>query len=116
MKDADVAARPPAGQLDVGQVVYPVLGTLPGRRLAGGVKYYEVALQAQAIIPVVLLAPADQVGSAVKPVAQQPHPGQFGQPGGNRLKQRPLSREPDGACWTRQASGRARSPQRSASI
>src|SRR5918994_6714085 len=101
---------PPAGQLDVGQVVYPVLGTLPGRRLAGGVKYYEVALQAQAIIPVVLLAPADQVGSAVKPVAQQPHPGQFGQPGGNRLKQRPLGREPDGACSTRQASGRARSP------
>ena len=112
--DADVGSRPPAGEVDVFQIVDPVLGALSGRRLAGAVEHDEVALQAQAIIPVALLAPADQIGRAIEAVAQQPDRGLLGQPANHRVQQRLL--EPDRASSTRQASGKARSPQRSASI
>src|SRR5688500_14107450 len=95
---------PPAGEVDVFQIVDPVLGALSGRRLAGAVEHDEVALQAQAIIPVALLAPADQIGRAVE--AQQPD--LLGQPGNHRVQQRLLGLEPDRASSTRQASGKAR--------
>ena len=49
MNDPDVGPRPPPGQLNVFQTVDPVLGTLPGRRLAGAVEHHEGALQAQAM-------------------------------------------------------------------
>ena len=116
MDDADVGSRPSAGQLDVLQVVDPVLGALPGRRLVGAVEHDEIALQPQAIIPCPLLAPADQVGRAVEAVAHQPDRGPLGQPGDDRVQQRLLGVEPDRASSTRHASGKARSPQRSASI
>src|SRR3954447_24176218 len=116
MDDADVGPRPPAGQLDVFQVVDPVAGALSGRCPAGAVEHDEIALQPQAIIPRALLAPADQIGRAVEAVAHQPDRGPLGQPGNHRVEQRLLGVEPDRASATRQASGKARSPWRSASI
>ena len=110
MDDADVGPGPPAGEFDIFQIVDPVLGTLSGRRLARAVEHHEVALEPQPIVPGPLLAPADQIGGAVEAVAQQPDPGLRGQPGNDRVQQRPLSVEPDRACSTRQASGKARSP------
>ena len=110
MNDSDMGSRPPPGQLDVFQIVDPILGAPSGRRPASAVEHHEIALQAQAIIPAALLAPADQVGGAVEAVAQQPDPGLRGQPGNDRVQQRPLSVEPDRASSTRQASGKARSP------
>src|SRR4051812_12303612 len=116
LDDADVGTRPPAGEFKVFQIVDPVLGALSGRRLAGAVEHDEIALQAQAIIPVTLLAPADQIGGAVEAVAHQPDLGLSGQPESDRVEQRLLGVEPNRASSTRQASGKARSPQRSASI
>ena len=108
--DADVGSRSPAGEVDVFQGVDPVPGALSGRRPVGAVDHDEIALEPQPIIPGPLLAPADQIGGAVEAVAQQPDPGLRGQPGNDRVQQRPLSVEPDRACSTRQASGKARSP------
>jgi hypothetical protein len=96
---------PPAGKLDVFQVVDPVLFQSSSCR-----GHDEITLQPQAIIPCPLLAPADQ--GAVE--AHQPDP--LGQPGDDRVEQRLLGVEPDRASATRHASGKARSPQRSASI
>jgi hypothetical protein len=95
--DADVGARPPAGEVGVFQVVDPVAGALSGRRLVSAVEHDEIALQPQAIIPVALLAPADQIGRAVEAVAHQPDPGLPGQPGNHRVQQRLLGLEPDRA-------------------
>jgi len=114
--DADVGSRPPAGEVDVFQVVGPVAGALSGRRLVSAVEHDEIALQAQAIIPFALLAPADQIGRAVEAVAHQSDRGPPGQPGNHRVQQRLLGLKPDRASSTRHASGKARSPQRSASI
>src|SRR3954447_12321966 len=86
MNDAAMGSRPPPGQLDVFQRVDPVLGAAPGRRPASAVDHHEIALQAQAIIPAALLAPADQVGGAIETVAQQPDPGRRGKPGDDRIK------------------------------
>jgi hypothetical protein len=108
LDDAD--AGPPTGEFDIFQIVDPVLGTLSGRRLARTVEHHEVALEPQPIGP--LLTPADQ--RAVE--AHQPDLGPRGQPGSHRVEQRLLGLEPDRASSTRQASGKARSPQRSASI
>src|SRR5688572_7150984 len=55
MDDADVGPRPPAGELDVFQVVDPVPGALSGQRLVGAVEHDEVARQPQAIIPFAFL-------------------------------------------------------------
>ena len=49
MDDADVGARPPSGEFDIFEIVNPILGALPGRRLASGIEHGEVALQAQAM-------------------------------------------------------------------
>jgi hypothetical protein len=103
--DADVGSRPPVGKLDVFQVVDPVPGrwsSCRGRQTRRDCP--------SAAGDVALLAPADQVGRAVE--AQQPD--LLGQPGNYRVQQRLL--EPDRASSTRHASGKARSPQRSASI
>src|SRR3954471_17913280 len=49
MDDADVGARPPSGEFDIFEIVNPVLGALPGRRLARGIKHGKVALEPQPI-------------------------------------------------------------------
>jgi hypothetical protein len=118
LDDADVGARPPAGELDVFQVVDPVPGALSGRRPAGAVEHDEVALQPQAIIPFAFLTQADQIGRAVEAV---PISRTLARVGSQRAT------ASSSAFWvsnpiapsvssTRQASGKARSPQRSASI
>jgi hypothetical protein len=107
--DADVGSRPPAGQLNVFQVVGPV----PARSSSCRCRRTPRGCSSGAG-DAALLAPADQIGGAVE--AQQPDLGLPGQPRGDRVEQPLLSVEPDRASSTRQASGKARSPQRSASI
>jgi hypothetical protein len=103
MDESYVGAHPPSGAFDIFEIGNPVLGAQPGRRFASGIKHGEVALEPQPIVPAAPLAPADQVGGAVEPIAHQPDAGLFGQPAGDRIEQRPKSALPSAsstACST----------------
>jgi hypothetical protein len=120
LEDADVGARPFAGELNVLQVKEPVVGAGPSRGLSGAVEDDEIALQAQPIAPVPVLTPADQIGGAVEAIPHEPHRRSRRHPGRHGFKKRLLRGEanrpfgrldpPRQEPALANAGGRARSP------
>jgi hypothetical protein len=120
LEDADMGARPFAGESNVLQTEQLFSGTGPGRGLSGAVEDHEIALQAQPIAPVPLLTPADQIGGAVEAIPHEAHRRSRRDPGRHGLQKRLLGGEAN-RPWRRldpprqepalaNAGGKARSP------
>lgn len=95
--DADVGPHPPGGQLNILQREHALLGAGRRRCLRRAIEDGQVALQAKPVAPVMVLAPADQIGGAVKAIAHEPNRRPDREPRRRRLQKLFLRGEPDGA-------------------